>query len=403
MGKFSAKAQKLSSPITSFKRMQMNADKQKIYFYCRKKKCYGYLKTGQRKLFVSTEFGDIKEINPLCLLDFYVSEEVQRQGVGKRLFDLMLQDSGAKPEKIAYDRPSEKLLKFLSKHFSLKRYLPQNNNFVVFSKYFTSFGGAKSKVLTEETQKECEDDTKSVYESKPSYRVTYNKGGKKHYDETSNVVNRDYINNLITGSHSSNEKIHRMAANEESKNGFNQMLNKSKNDAQVSTKVNSSGLDLSHNGQSSFENRAPLGDNTNMDKRKAACRNPIIGEYNQTDTKQKSVKPKYDVKMEEDGNVPTGPELDDLINRKEAELQQVLERLSVTSQGSTRKEQYEKTAPRKSDFKSYQPPVAVSKTDESVPTHGHASLAQYNHRDGAYTANGMRRAQFHSTAPWATE
>jgi alpha-tubulin N-acetyltransferase 1 len=139
MGKYSSKAQRLASVITSFKRLEGNTDRQKIYFYSQKNICFGYLKTGFKKLFVSTEFGDIKEINPLCVLDFYVSEEVQRQGIGRKLFDLVLEDSGYKPEKIAYDRPSEKLLKFLSKHFGLKRYLPQNNSFVVYSQYFTAF------------------------------------------------------------------------------------------------------------------------------------------------------------------------------------------------------------------------------------------------------------------------
>lgn len=43
-----------------------------------------------------------------------------------------------RPEKLAYDRPSEKLLAFLSKHYGLKRYVPQNNNYVVFNAYFDS-------------------------------------------------------------------------------------------------------------------------------------------------------------------------------------------------------------------------------------------------------------------------
>ena len=45
---------------------------------------------------------------------------------------------GVKPEKLAYDRPSEKLIGFLGKHYGLKRYVPQNNNYVVFNAYFES-------------------------------------------------------------------------------------------------------------------------------------------------------------------------------------------------------------------------------------------------------------------------
>ncbi len=82
--------------------------------------------------------GQIKEISPLCVLDFYVHESVQRNGLGKLLFEKMLFVEGVKPEKLAYDRPSEKLLAFLAKHYGLKRYVPQNNNYVVYNAYFDS-------------------------------------------------------------------------------------------------------------------------------------------------------------------------------------------------------------------------------------------------------------------------
>lgn len=50
----------------------------------------------------------------------------------------MLEMEGVKPERLAYDRPSEKLLGFLGKHYGLKKYVPQNNNYVVYSAYFES-------------------------------------------------------------------------------------------------------------------------------------------------------------------------------------------------------------------------------------------------------------------------
>jgi hypothetical protein len=40
------------------------------------------------------------------------------------------------PDKMAYDRPSEKLIGFLAKHFGLRRYAAQANNFVVFKQYW---------------------------------------------------------------------------------------------------------------------------------------------------------------------------------------------------------------------------------------------------------------------------
>ena len=74
----------------------------------------------------------LTEMCPLCVLDFYVHENCQRQGVGKKLFDHMLKDQGVEPHVLAYDRPSSKLLSFLNKYFQLASYVPQNNNFVVF-------------------------------------------------------------------------------------------------------------------------------------------------------------------------------------------------------------------------------------------------------------------------------
>lgn len=72
----------------------------------------------------------------MCVLDFYVHESMQRGGHGKAIFEKMLQEQHIGPEKLAYDRPSEKLLGFLAKHYGLKKYVPQNNNFVVFDAYW---------------------------------------------------------------------------------------------------------------------------------------------------------------------------------------------------------------------------------------------------------------------------
>ncbi|XP_024541484.1 uncharacterized protein LOC9655890 [Selaginella moellendorffii] len=39
---------------------------------------------------------------------------------------------------IGYDRPSQKLLSFLAKHYNLKRFYPQANQFVIYNAYFDS-------------------------------------------------------------------------------------------------------------------------------------------------------------------------------------------------------------------------------------------------------------------------
>ena len=43
----------------------------------------GLLKVGVKKLFIRTDMGQIKEISPLCVLDFYVHESAQRAGQGR--------------------------------------------------------------------------------------------------------------------------------------------------------------------------------------------------------------------------------------------------------------------------------------------------------------------------------
>lgn len=48
----------------------------------------------------------------------------------------LLKTQQATPEQLAYDRPSPKLLAFLTKHYNLSAFVPQPNNFVVFDAFF---------------------------------------------------------------------------------------------------------------------------------------------------------------------------------------------------------------------------------------------------------------------------
>eukprot|EP01105_Mastigella_eilhardi_P027951 TRINITY_DN8901_c0_g1_i1.p1 TRINITY_DN8901_c0_g1~~TRINITY_DN8901_c0_g1_i1.p1 ORF type:complete len:345 (+),score=55.81 TRINITY_DN8901_c0_g1_i1:33-1037(+) len=135
MGLASARAQRLGAPVTSLRTLQTTA--QRLYLSHDATGVTGLLKVGKKMLFIMTETGAIVEMEPLCCLDFYVVEAYQRKGLGKRLFDFMLEQEHVVPQELAYDRPSPKLLGFLKKHFGLARFLPQANNFVVYSKYFT--------------------------------------------------------------------------------------------------------------------------------------------------------------------------------------------------------------------------------------------------------------------------
>jgi len=53
----------------------------------------GLLKVGCKKLFVYDHHGTQHEMQPLCVLDFYVHESCQRRGYGRKLFEYMLQVS----------------------------------------------------------------------------------------------------------------------------------------------------------------------------------------------------------------------------------------------------------------------------------------------------------------------
>lgn len=143
MGEASRKAQKLPAVLTTYSKTVIGCDNQRIFLKVHKNKCLGYLKVGMKKLFIATDSGKLKEIDPICVLDFYVHESVQRNGIGKEIFEMALDYYPVHPAKIAYDKPSPKLLGFLAKHYGLKSYTPQNNNFVVFKAYFEAASGKK--------------------------------------------------------------------------------------------------------------------------------------------------------------------------------------------------------------------------------------------------------------------
>ncbi|XP_059691235.1 LOW QUALITY PROTEIN: alpha-tubulin N-acetyltransferase 1, partial [Gavia stellata] len=97
----------------------------------------GFLKVGYKKLFLLDRNGAHNEAEPLCVLDFYIHESLQRHGYGRELFQHMLQSERVDPWRLAVDRPSEKLLAFLRKHYGLTDAIPQVNNFVIFEGFFS--------------------------------------------------------------------------------------------------------------------------------------------------------------------------------------------------------------------------------------------------------------------------
>ncbi|XP_051899953.1 alpha-tubulin N-acetyltransferase 1 [Pristis pectinata] len=164
MGEASAKAQQLSAPITSASRMQVN--RHRLYVLKDglanhgKGAAIGFLKVGNKKLFVLDGQGAHNEMEPLCVLDFYVHVSLQRHGYGKELFDYMIQYEGIKPYHLAIDRPSSKFLSFLRKHYGLAATIPQVNNFVVFDSFFRDRQMRGTRLIHRSVPKKVEQDIK---------------------------------------------------------------------------------------------------------------------------------------------------------------------------------------------------------------------------------------------------
>lgn len=80
----------------------------------------GLLKIGTKNLYVFDENGETKQVPAQCVLDFYIHESRQRAGLGREMFELMLQRENVEARKLAIDRPSDKLIAFLRKHYGMK-------------------------------------------------------------------------------------------------------------------------------------------------------------------------------------------------------------------------------------------------------------------------------------------
>lgn len=150
IGWASAKAQQLIRPITSGAKMKLSDHI--LYLLTDpgdsngRGSVVGLLKIGRKKLFMFDLAGYQHEVEPLCILDFYIHESKQRTGCGKKLFEYMLEHQNVRPEQMAIDRPSEKFLSFLYKHYGLEHILPQMNNFVVFNGFFDHGSGDGQKI-----------------------------------------------------------------------------------------------------------------------------------------------------------------------------------------------------------------------------------------------------------------
>uniref|UniRef100_A0A6B2E4U0 Alpha-tubulin N-acetyltransferase n=1 Tax=Phlebotomus kandelakii TaxID=1109342 RepID=A0A6B2E4U0_9DIPT len=138
IGEASAQAQGLTRPVTTAQKLR-NSDHM-VYLMSEKNGkngvVTGLLKVGVKSLYVFDGDGETHKVNAPCVLDFYIHESRQRAGLGKVLFQYMLDQENYQPQQLAIDRPSDKLVGFLRKHYSLSKTIPQMNNFVVYEEFF---------------------------------------------------------------------------------------------------------------------------------------------------------------------------------------------------------------------------------------------------------------------------
>jgi len=151
VGKASAEAQSLQQIITSADKLRTSGGEQVVYVLCdfATNQVVGLLKIGKKKLFLYDQQGVQHEVSPICILDFYIHESRQRVGCGRVLFEAMLKNEHVLVQHLAIDRPSDKLIFFLRKHYNLTNIIPQVNNFAIFDGFFlqrNDYAGKKSPV-----------------------------------------------------------------------------------------------------------------------------------------------------------------------------------------------------------------------------------------------------------------
>lgn len=141
IGEKSSAAQGLSKVLTTAEKMQ-NSEFQLIYLLKDananggKGEVIGMLKIGKKHLFLFDENDKVCEVEPICILDFFVIQNRQRSGHGKLLFDFMIQDMKKNPYDLAIDGPSPKMEQFLARNYGLSHLIKQNNNFAIAPQFF---------------------------------------------------------------------------------------------------------------------------------------------------------------------------------------------------------------------------------------------------------------------------
>ena len=136
IGIASSKAQGLNHVITSFSSFVGGDNIIYLLLDDDDSQVVGFVKVGRRNLFLYDRTGVQHEVRAMCLLDFFTFPICQRCGNGRRMIDKMLQDQNLEMKNVPIDKPSPLCLNFMNKHFGLREFVEQPNNYVVFDQYW---------------------------------------------------------------------------------------------------------------------------------------------------------------------------------------------------------------------------------------------------------------------------
>ena len=203
MGELSSKSQNLLVNITTTNRF-FPSD-QCLIIKADKNKVLGYIKVGPKRLFLRDRICNYHERKTLCVLDFYIYDTEQRTGLGREIFDFMLNYKNINPGELAYDSPTLRFLAFLKRNYGLENFIAQENNFTIFDEFFES-----EKIKSNETQ--YDSDTHRVIENlmKPRYLSNSINFNSNRYNTNLNSPNNNYRNSPRNEQRNNNYKNYNM-------------------------------------------------------------------------------------------------------------------------------------------------------------------------------------------------
>ena len=225
MGELSSKSQNLLVNITTTSKF-FPSD-QCLIIKADKNKVLGYIKVGPKRLFLRDRICNYHERKTLCVLDFYIYDTEQRTGLGREIFDFMLNYKNVEPGELAYDRPTLRFLSFLKRNYGLENFITQENNFTIFDEFFES-----ERIRSNETQ--YDSDTHRVIENLTRPKNLYNS-----FNFNSEKYNQN-INSLKSNNY-------RASPNNDKMNNFRKNYNMTETDEYQRTSMSPIGKQLIYN------------------------------------------------------------------------------------------------------------------------------------------------------------